>query len=95
MAPSGTVDELAAAITIIDQARREAGRDSQPFEVFAGLKRHADGSLPGRDDFRRAEDAGVTAGKFGPIEHTLGEPYVSMDVKRRMIEDFAKRVIAA
>lgn len=35
MAPPETVDELAAAITIIDEARREAGRDSQPYEVFA------------------------------------------------------------
>jgi hypothetical protein len=63
--------------------------------VFAGLKRNPDGSWPGRDDYRRAEDIGVTAGKFGPIEHTLGQPYVSTAQKRRWVEDFAERVIAA
>ena len=95
MAAPGTVEELAAAIAIIDEARREADRDRERFEVFAGLKRKLDGSLPGRDDFQRAEDAGVTAAKFGPFEHMLGEPYVSMDDKRRLIEGFAERVLVA
>jgi probable F420-dependent oxidoreductase len=95
MAAPGTVEELAAAIAIIDQARRDAGRDGERFEVFAGLKRNPDGSWPGRDDYRRAEDIGVTAAKFGPIEHTLGQPYVSTAEKRRWVEDFAERVIAA
>ncbi|WP_166875363.1 TIGR03619 family F420-dependent LLM class oxidoreductase [Salinibacterium sp. ZJ450] len=95
MAAPGTVEELAASIAIIDEARREAGRDHERFEVFAGLKRNPDGSLPGRDDFRRAEDVGVTAAKFGPFEHMLGEPYVSMEDKRRWIENFAERVIKA
>ncbi|WP_167042131.1 TIGR03619 family F420-dependent LLM class oxidoreductase [Salinibacterium sp. ZJ454] len=95
MAAPGTVEELAASIAIIDEARRDAGRDHEQFEVFAGLKRNHDGSLPGRDDFRRAEDIGVTAAKFGPFEHMLGEPYVSMEDKRRWIENFAERVITA
>lgn len=95
MAAPGTLDELAAAVAIIDEGRREAGREHDPFEVFAGLKRHPDGSLPGRDDFRRAEEVGVTAAKSGPIEHILGEPYVSLDEKRRWIGDFAERVIHA
>ena len=59
------------------------------------MKRRPDGSLPGRDDFERAGAAGVTAAKFGPFEHILGDPYVSIDDKRRWIEDFAERVIAA
>jgi probable F420-dependent oxidoreductase len=95
MAAPGTVEELAAAVAIIDQARRAAGRDHERFEVFAGLKPNPDGSLPGRDDYRRAEDVGVTTAKFGPIEHTLGQPYVSTAEKHRWIEDFAERVIAA
>jgi probable F420-dependent oxidoreductase len=94
MAPPGTLEELAASIAILDVARRDAGRDGEQFEVFAGVKR-SDGSLPGRDDYRRAEDIGVTAAKFGPIEHVLGEPYVSPTEKRRWVEGFAERVIAA
>jgi probable F420-dependent oxidoreductase len=95
MAPPGTLDELASCIGIIHEARRDAGRDDRPFEVFAGLKRRDDGSLPDRDDYRRAEDIGVTAVKFGPFEHLLGEPYLSLDEKRRWIGDFAERVIHA
>jgi probable F420-dependent oxidoreductase len=95
MAAPGTVEELSAAIAIIDEARRDAGRDRERFEVFAGLKRNPDGSLPGRDEYRRAEAIGITAAKFGPIEHMVGQPYVSTAEKRRWVEDFAERVIAA
>ncbi len=95
MAAPGTVEELASSIAMIDEERRENGREHERFEVFAGLKRNLDGSLPGRDDYLRAEDVGVTAAKFGPIEHVLGEPYVSKDEKRRWIEGFAERIMAA
>lgn len=95
MAAPGTLEDLAARIAVIDHARREADRLREPFEIFAGLKRRADGTLPGRDDFRRAEDLGVTRAKFGPIEHILGEPYVTTQEKMHWIDDFAERVIAA
>jgi probable F420-dependent oxidoreductase len=95
MGAPGNLEELATAIAIIDEARREAGREREPFEVFAGLKRNGDGSLPGRNDYLRAEEIGVTAAKVGPVEHVLGETYLTVDEKRRWLEDFAERVIRA
>lgn len=93
MAPPGTLEELAASIALIHEAREESDRAGDSFKVFAGLRKNPDGSTPGRDDYRRAEDIGVAAAKCGPLEHVLGEPYVTLDQKREAIEQFAERVI--
>ena len=94
MGMTATLEELPAQIALIEQGRREAGREHAPFEFMVGLRPHGDGTLPALDDYRRAADLGITKHHFGPIEHMIGKIYPSFDEKRRVIEDFANRIIA-
>jgi len=93
MGMTAKLDDLPAQIALINEGRREAGRESETFEFMVGLARRDDGGLPTRDDYRRAEDFGITQGHFGPIEHVLGVPYPSFEQRRRAIEDFADRIL--
>jgi probable F420-dependent oxidoreductase len=90
MGMTAKLADLPARIAQINQGRRKAGRENMPFEFMVGLARRDDGSLPSRDDYRRAEDLGITKGHFGPIEHILGKPYPSIEEKKRTIEQFAE-----
>ncbi len=85
--------DLPTQIDLINQGRREAGRESQDFEFMVGLTASDGGAPPGLDEYRRAADLGVTQIHFGPIEHVLGKAYPSFDEKRRVVEDFADRII--
>jgi probable F420-dependent oxidoreductase len=93
MGMTAKLTDLGEQIAYINEGRREAGRDREPFEFMVGLARHEDGSLPTRDDYRRAEDMGITKGHVGPIDHMLAKAHSTFDEKRRMIEDFARRVV--
>ncbi|MDB5702367.1 MAG: putative F420-dependent oxidoreductase, Rv2161c family protein [Sphingomonadales bacterium] len=94
MGMTATLEELPGQIALINQGRQEAGREDAPFEFMIGLRPHADGTLPTLDDYRRSADLGITQHHFGPIEHMIGKIYPSYDEKRRVIEDFAERIIA-
>lgn len=94
MGMTTALPDLAGQIAYINEGRQAASRLDAPFEFMVGLTRNVDGSLPGRDEYKRAEDMGVTKGHFGPIEHVLGEPYPSHATRRKVIEDFAARIIS-
>ncbi|MET0545771.1 MAG: TIGR03619 family F420-dependent LLM class oxidoreductase [Caulobacterales bacterium] len=93
MGMTARLEDLPGQIALINEGRREAGRENEPFEFMIGLVPHLDGSLPTRDDYRRAEDMGITKHHFGPIEHMIGKRYPSIEEKKRVVEDFANRII--
>jgi probable F420-dependent oxidoreductase len=92
MGQTSTLDSIPAQIALINEGRRAAGREREPFDFMVGLQRGADGSWPTRDDYHRAEDMGVTLGHFGPIDHVLGKPRTTYAEKVRTVEQFAERV---
>ena len=80
-------ESLAAQIDVIDNHRREAGRQHMPFEITAGTGRTL-------DDLRRAEDIGVTRATLGPEPHGKvtddpSKPHARLDV--RDFVDFTAR----
>ncbi|MFA5524814.1 MAG: TIGR03619 family F420-dependent LLM class oxidoreductase [Tissierellales bacterium] len=93
MGMTSPLDVLPGQIALVNEGRREAQREHEPFEFMVGLPRNSDGSLPGREDYKRAEEMGVTQGHVGPIDHLLGKPFTTFDEKKRFIVDFAERVI--
>jgi probable F420-dependent oxidoreductase len=93
MGMTAELADLPGQIALINEGRREAGRETSPFEFMVGLALRADGAPPSLDDYRRAEDYGITKGHFGPIEHVLRKPYPSFDEKKRAVEDFAERIL--
>ena len=93
MGMTSKLSELEGQIALINEGRREAGRESEPFEFMVGLARNDDGSQPSLDDYRRAADMGVTKHHVGPIDHALETLRSSFDDKRRFVEDFARRII--
>jgi len=93
MSMSSPVAAIAEQLQLVNEGRREAGRENEPFEVLAGLARDADGRSPTADDYRRARDIGVTQIKFGPVEHRIGKLYCTLDEKKRAIERFAREVM--
>jgi probable F420-dependent oxidoreductase len=93
MGMTSKLSELEAQIALINEGRREAGRENEPFEFMVGLARNDDGSLPSRDDYRRAADMGVTKHHVGPIEHMLGQVHATIDEKKRFVENFANAIM--
>ncbi|HET8611550.1 MAG TPA: TIGR03619 family F420-dependent LLM class oxidoreductase [Sphingomonas sp.] len=93
MGMTSRLADLPGQIALINEGRREAGREQEPFEFMCGLLPSADGTPPSRDDFARAEEMGITIGHLGPAEHALGKTYPTFDEKRRYVEDFADRVM--
>jgi probable F420-dependent oxidoreductase len=93
MGMTSKLADLPAQIALIEEGRREAGREHEPFAFMCGLARNDDGTLPSRDDYARAEEMGITIGHVGPAEHALGKPYLTFDEKKRFAEEFANRVI--
>lgn len=89
MGMSSPLDSIPDQIRLVNEGRKEAGRENEPFEMMIGLTRDADGRMPGRDEYARARDMGITQFKFGPVEHRLGQLYCSLDEKKRAIEAFA------
>lgn len=93
MGMTSTLDSLPAQIAHIDEGRREAGRESAPFELMVGLTRRQGGTLPDAADYSRAAEMGITQHHVGPIEHVLGKVRVSFEEKKRFVREFAERVI--
>jgi len=93
MGMTSRLADLPAQIACINEGRRAAGRERDPFAFMCGLARNADGSPPSRDDYARAGEMGITIGHVGPAEHALGKPYPTLDEKKRFAIDFAERVI--
>jgi probable F420-dependent oxidoreductase len=73
--------ELAQQLARLEQLRREHGRGSAPFEIWAGV---TDARTP--DDYRRLEELGVTDVVVGPRN-----PYLPDTVALRDKLDFARR----
>jgi len=85
------LSDIAGQIALIEEGRRDAGREKLPFEYMVGLARHDDGSLPSPDDYKRAADLGVTQHHVGPIDHALCVLRSSFEDKKRFVEEFAQR----
>jgi len=93
MGRGAPLPEIARQMALVNEGRREAGREKEPFDFFVALPRREDGLMPTLDDYRRAEDIGLTTSKIGPIDHFLGKVGTTFDEKRRFVEDFAKRIL--
>ncbi|NQZ98232.1 MAG: LLM class F420-dependent oxidoreductase [Myxococcales bacterium] len=74
------VDEVPALIERIRSARREIGRDSEPFEIFLSPRGQAD-----RDTYQRLEDMGVTATLL-PSWAMQGGDFRSLETKQKQME---------
>ena len=82
-----TPEEAARMLARLATARRELGREREPFETVMGLT-----TPPDLDTFRRLEERGMTSGVSYPFRYALGERS-SLDAKRRAMEDFAERIL--
>ncbi len=80
-------DEVPGLLAELHRMRREARRDHLPFETVIGLS-----TPPDLDTFKRLADQGMTAGVSYPFYFSLGLTS-SLDDKKRVMEDFAKRFI--
>ncbi len=85
---AGGVDfeTLGEMITVVEDARREAGREEEPFEITSGI---------GRDyeSIRRAEDLGVTRCNVGPVpgSSSSDEPGSRARIRREDFIEFVER----
>jgi probable F420-dependent oxidoreductase len=82
-----TPDEAARILDELAVARREAGREREPFETLMGLS-----TPPELDSFRRLEERGMTSGVSYPFRYALGARS-TLDAKRRVMERFAERIL--
>jgi probable F420-dependent oxidoreductase len=80
-------DEVPALLAEIQRLRAEAGRAHLPFETVIGLN-----TPPDLDTFKRLADLGMTSSVSYPFYFSLGM-HSSLDDKKRVMEDFAKRFI--
>ncbi len=80
-------DEVPGLLSELNRMRREAGRDHLPFETVIPLS-----VPPDLDTFKRLADHGMTSGVSYPFYFSLGLRS-SLDDKKRLMEDFAKRFI--
>jgi probable F420-dependent oxidoreductase len=88
-------DTLTAMLAVVQEARRDAGRENLPFEVSSGLGRTV-------DDIRRSEDLGVTRVLAGPTpgsailkDPSLRTAHLTTDDFRDWTKQFADEVISA
>ena len=78
------LSEVPGVVERVRSARREAGREHEPFEIFLSPREEVDA-----DTYRRLEEMGVTAVLL-PAWSLLGGDFSSLDAKRRQMEGFAK-----
>ena len=78
------LSEVPGVVERVRSARREAGREHEPFEIFLSPREEV-----GADTYRRLEDMGVTAVLL-PAWSLLEGDFSSLDAKRRQMEGFAK-----
>ncbi len=82
-----TPEEVPGVMAELARLRQEAGRSDRPFETLVGVYAEPDVDL-----FRRLEDSGMTSGIHLPFAFAFDGPS-SLDQKKRLMEDFAERVI--
>jgi probable F420-dependent oxidoreductase len=82
-----TPEEAARILDELAVLRRIYGREREPFETLMGLT-----TPPDLDTFRRLEERGMSSGVSYPFRHALGERS-SLDAKRRVMEQFAERIL--
>ena len=91
---AGTVERLAEMMAVVEQARRDAGREHLPFEATSSLAETT-------EDVRRAGELGITRITRGPTPGSsiLGDPSLknarmTPDDFRDWVKRFADEVIA-
>jgi probable F420-dependent oxidoreductase len=82
-----TPEEVPQILAELARLRHEAGRGAEPFETIIGLK-----APPELATFQRLEALGMTDGVSYPFTFTAGK-VSSVDDKKRVMEDFARRFI--
>lgn len=82
-----TLEDAPRVLAELSRLRAEAGRAERPFETLVGLYGEV-----GLDDYRRLEDAGMTAGIHLPFWFAFDGPS-SLDQKKRRMEAFAEDVL--
>jgi probable F420-dependent oxidoreductase len=82
-----TPEEALEMLAKIQQHRRDAGRQNEPFEAIVPLL-----CEPDADIYKRLEDAGATGTVSYPFTYALG-PTSPLDQKRAYLEGFANDVI--
>jgi len=78
------VQEISGVVERVRAARRAAGREAEPFDIFLSPRGEVE-----LDTYRRLDDLGVTDVLL-PAWSLLGGDYSSLDAKRRQMEGFAK-----
>ena len=80
-------EQVLGVMQRLQQLRREAGREREPFDAVLVLS-----APPVIDELKRFEDAGVTSFVSWPLLFTVG-PQASLEAKRRHLETYAEQVI--
>jgi len=78
------LEEVPGVVERVRRARRAAGREGEPFEIFLSPREAVE-----VDTYERLEEMGVTAVLL-PAWALLGGDFSSLDAKRRQMEGFAK-----
>jgi len=87
MSRMSKVSDMPPSLKKLQQYRKEAGREKEPFEIVMVVE-----NPWGLDDVKRAEDIGVTQMILLPAFFALHK-HSSLDEKRRYWEDFANNVM--
>jgi probable F420-dependent oxidoreductase len=82
-----TPAEVPGILAEFRRLRQAAQREEEPFETIIGLS-----TPPDLATFQRLHEAGMSGGVSYPFKYTLGERS-SLDEKKRVMEDFARRFI--
>ena len=82
-----TIDEVPPLLAQLQQLRRAAGREQEPFETVIGLSEPATVAT-----YRRLRELGMTAGVNAPFAFTCGWQS-SLAAKREQMEQFAEQFI--
>jgi probable F420-dependent oxidoreductase len=82
-----TPAEVPGLLAEFRRLRREAGREQLPFETVIGLS-----TPPDLATFQRLDEAGMSGGVSYPFTFTAGQRS-TLDDKKRVMEDFARRFI--
>jgi alkanesulfonate monooxygenase SsuD/methylene tetrahydromethanopterin reductase-like flavin-dependent oxidoreductase (luciferase family) len=82
-----TPEEVPGLLAEFTRMRRAAAREHLPFETVIGLS-----TPPDLATFQRLHAAGMTGGVSYPFAYTAGK-HSSLDDKKRVMEDFARRFI--
>jgi probable F420-dependent oxidoreductase len=82
-----TPEQVPAILAALRELREREGRAHLPFETVIGLA-----TPPDVDTFKRLEEHGMTTGVAYPFKYALGRTS-TLEQKKRLMEDFARRVI--